>query len=134
MVLCGYICVCVYVCMCVCMSLSVKSHFALALKCIFFLSRNISVQLIWVYSGYQEQLGASDMQIQYNYVILYTKTFTHLKMCLLTYFLTVYRTKICISAQIFLGFLYRNPDILALPGTFILQSVPNKAELQWHEF
>ena len=37
-------------------------------------SRNISVQLIWVYSGYQEQLGASGMQIQYNYVIVYIKT------------------------------------------------------------
>ena len=28
----------------------------------------------------------------------------------------------------------RNPDFLALAGTLILQSVPNKAELQWHEF
>ena len=48
-------------------------------------SRNISVQFIgrviimlqetlWLYSGYQEQLGASGMQIQYNYVTLYTKT------------------------------------------------------------
>ena len=46
-------------------------------------SRNISVKMyrkgymlqetLWLYSGYQEQLGASGMQIQYNYVTLYTK-------------------------------------------------------------
>ena len=31
-------------------------------------------ETLWLYSGYQEQLGASGMQIQYNYVTLYTKT------------------------------------------------------------
>ena len=33
-------------------------------------------ETMWLYSGYQEQLGASGMQIQYNYVTLYTKRYT----------------------------------------------------------
>ena len=31
-------------------------------------------ETLWLHSGYQEQLGASGMQIQYNFVTLYTKT------------------------------------------------------------
>ena len=30
-------------------------------------------ETLWLYSGYQEKLGASGIQIQYNYVTLYTK-------------------------------------------------------------
>ena len=30
-------------------------------------------ETLWLYSGYQEQLGATGMQIQYNYVTLFTK-------------------------------------------------------------
>ena len=30
-------------------------------------------ETLWLYSGYQEQLGATGIQIQYNYVTLFTK-------------------------------------------------------------
>ena len=52
-------------------------------------------------------------------------------MCLLTYFLPVgLKLYLCTG----LSGIPRNPDFLAPAAALILQSVPNKAELQWHEF
>ena len=31
-------------------------------------------ETLWLYSEHQKQLGATGMQMQYNYVTLYTKT------------------------------------------------------------
>ena len=52
---------------------SAFSFFQQEYQCTIYRKSYMLQETLWLYSGYQEQLGASGMQIQYNYVTLYTK-------------------------------------------------------------